>query len=180
MKNKKMPITNIWSKTFQICWVTNDFDHAKDLLKDKFDIPQFMVMHDLVPIDQIYEGKATTDCKMTAGWANGGNFDLELIQPTGGPILEMYGEQLSKDKFDMKFHHMGTRFDDDLDGYYQAIEALQSKGFEMKISAGIKDLTKYCYFDMRELLGHYLELIYFNQAGVDLMQTLLTNDFKGE
>jgi len=180
MKNDLMPITEIWAKTFQICWVTNDFDKAKDLLKEKFDIPQFMVMRDLVPVDQIYEGHSVTDCKFHAGWANGGHFDLELIQPTGGALLEMYGEKLSKDKFDMLFHHVAARFDDDSDGYYKAIEALEAKGFEMKMSAGIKDLTKYCYFDMREMLGHYLELIYFNEAGVKLMETLVINDFDGE
>lgn len=39
----------------------------------------------------------------------------------------------------------------------------------------------YCYFDLRELLGHYyLEIIYLNQAGVDLMQTLITNEFDSE
>ena len=180
MKNDFMPITDIWAKTFQLCWVTNDFDKAKDLLKEKFDIPKFMVMRDLVPIDQVFEGQTTEDCKFHAAWANGGNIDLEIIQPIAGPLLEFYGEKLSRDKFDLLFHHVAVRYDDDLEGYNNAIAALESKGFKVRMSAGIKDLTKYCYVDMREMLGHYLEIIYFNKAGVEVMATLVTNDFDGE
>lgn len=180
MKNLQMPITDIWAKTFQICWVTNDIDQAMELLKEKFDIPDFMVMRDVPLEDLIYEGMQNDDAKMNACWARCGTFDLELIQPTEGYLLDFYGEQLAKDRFDMTFHHFATRFDNDLDGYNRAVDALKAKGFNQRWAAGIKDLTKFCYFDLREFFGHHLELIYFNAEGVKAMKSLETGDFDGE
>ena len=166
-----MPITDIWAKTFQICWVTNDIEQAMDQLKVKFDIPDFMIMRDIPLIESVYEGIPNEDGGMMIALANCGKFNLELVEPKSGFLEDFYSEKLDKGRFDMFFHHMSVRFDDDLDGYLQAVEALKEKGIKQRWASGIKDLTKFSYFDLREFLGHQLELIYFNSESLKLMDS---------
>ncbi len=183
MENKKinsLPIIDIWSKTFQICWVTNDLDRAVQELKKKFDIPKFLVMRDVSFDDVYYHGNLEKEYELNAAWANGDNFNLELVHPLKGFTTEFYGSKLPSDEFVLQFHHMGVRYDNDIQGYEQAIKALKNKGFEQVVDSGITGISKFCYFDMRDLLGHYLELIWFNQEGIDFMNTLVTGEFDGE
>ena len=177
----EIPIIDIWARTFQICWVTNDLDRAVKELKEKFDIPKFLVIRDLSLDDVIYKGQLEEEeFEANAAWANGGNFNLELVHPIKGFPTELYGANLPENTYDLQFHHMAVRFDDDLQGYEQAVGSLKAKGFEHVISSGITGISKFSYFDMRDLLGHYLEVIWFNQKGIDFMSKLVTGDFDGE
>ncbi|MEM7550408.1 MAG: VOC family protein [Bacteroidota bacterium] len=175
-----MPIIDIWAKTFQICWVTNDLDRAMKELKEKFDIPKFLVIRDVSFDETLYKGKVEEEYRVDAAWANGDNFNLELVQPLEGFPVDLYGAQLPKDSYSLQFHHMGVRFDNDLEGYESAVASLKAKGFEQVVDSGITGISKFSYFDMRDLLGHYLEVIWFNQEGVDFMSKLVTGDFDGE
>ncbi len=89
MKSNTLKITDIWAKTFQICWVTNDLEKAMEKLKYKFDIPKFLVMRDVPFENQRYKGQHDSNAKVNAAWANGGNINLELVHPLEGFPLEL-------------------------------------------------------------------------------------------
>lgn len=176
-EGKPMKVTDILSKTFQICWVTNDLDRATEHFKAKFDVERFLVM-DEVPFTEVtYRGEVVDKGKVRGAWANAGDINLELVEPQGGFTLDLYGPKVQGSDFKMAFHHIGVRFDADLAGYEAAVQAMKDKGYETSVESGIEGISRFTYFDTEDELGHQLEIIYLNPDGVAFMDKVKRGDF---
>lgn len=172
-----MKITEILSKTFQICWVTNDLDRAVEHFKRQYDVDRFL-MRDTVPLSEVrFRGSVVEAGNARCAWANADDLNLELIQPETGFTLDLYGPKVRGDAFKMAFHHVGARFDDDVDGYEAAVEAMKAKGYDVVVETGIEGISRFAYFDLEDELGHYLELLYLNADGVAFMDQIKRGEF---
>ena len=171
-------VTDILSRTFQICWVTNDLDKAVDHFKQRYDVERLLVM-DEIPLTEVrYRGAFVDAGNARGAWANAGDLNLEIIQPERGFTLDLYGPKIQGPDFKMAFHHIGARFDEDLDGYEAALQAMKNKGYDVVVESGIKGISRFAYFDLEEELGHYLELLYLNTDGVAFMGQIARGDFE--
>ena len=172
-----MKLTDALAKTFQLCWVTNDLDRAMAHFKTKFDVERFLIMNEVPFVDLIYRGATENTCDVRAAWANAGNINLELVEPRSGFAMDLYGHKITGEEFTMAFHHIGARFNEDLESYEAMIESFNTKGYPTLFTAGIEGISRFAYFDTEAELGHYLELIYFNTSGMEFMERLSQGEF---
>lgn len=173
-----MKISDILSRIFQICWVTNDLDKAVEHFKKRYDVERFLVRDNISLLEVRYRGAVVDAGNARCAWANAGDLNLELIQPESGFTLDLYGPKVRGPDFKMALHHVGARFDEDLDGYEAAVQAMELKGYSVVVDSGIEGISRFSYFDMEQELGHYLEILYLNSAGVNFLNQIAQGDFE--
>ena len=173
-----MKVTDILSRTFQICWVTNELDKAVEHFKRRYDVERLLVMNEIPLTEVRYRGAIVEAGNARGAWANTADLNLEIIQPESGFTLDLYGQKIQGPDFKMAFHHIGARFDEDLDGYKSAVETMKSKGYDVVVESGIQGMTQFAYVDLVDELGHYLELLYLNANGVAFMDQIARGDFE--
>ena len=55
---------------------------------------------------------------------------------------------------------------------------MELKGYSVVVDSGIQGISRFSYFDMEQELGHYLELLYLNSAGVSFLNQIAHGDFE--
>lgn len=148
---------------FQMAWATNDIDRAKALLSDRLGIRNY------TPLG----GALATGGEIRVELAWVGTIMYELITASG-PGSEIYTGRLPNDQgFVMKHHHLGYLVDGQ--DNWDALEAEAARsGWAMPHKSVNPGFMTSCFIDLPEL-GHYLEYIMPEPAGLDFFRNVARN-----
>lgn len=152
----------------QKAYVTTDIDHAMTLMNRAYRIKEWAVSREFsyAPLP----GKSlTANLAMT----NVGDTQFEIIQPISGDD-DFYRNMLEGEGFQLKFHHHCILFDTQ-EQYQEHFAYLTSLGVYLPMVMTLDrepGLGLACYADFRDTLGHYLEYIWYTEAGMEWMETI--------
>lgn len=146
----------------QIAYVTNDVGGAIERVGKAYDVKNWLRMDDFA--FQMASGK---DVHIEVALANLGGTQFEIIRPAGGDDA-MYRDALPGGSgFEMVFHHLCKCFDTEAQ-FRQHRDYLKQQGIAMPMDnteLPSNGIALALYGDFRETLGHYLEYVWFTDAG---------------
>lgn len=139
----------------QLGYVTNDFTRAIALVRDVHGVGPFKETRDLTI-------GARDDRTVTGHFAQAfkGRLQIEVIEPTGGD-RGFYADGLPAGVFSVRLHHVGHYYADPA-AYLAARMPLADRWTAAVDHADFGG--RYCYFDARDALGHYVEISTFPPA----------------
>jgi hypothetical protein len=143
---------------FQMAYATNDIARACDIFSDRFGIKTFRRLEGRL--------RAGGNIHIELAWV--GTIMYELLIASG-PGSEIYQYRLpAGDDFFIRHHHLGYLIHDQAawDGLDQDAERIGRKVLAKNTTPGF---LSSCFVDAPEL-GHLLEYIFPEQAGVDFLQ----------
>jgi len=149
---------------FQIAYVVPDLHTAIRFFKNKLGVPSFLVLEDVKIQDQTYLGKPG-DYRQSIAFGFCGQIQIELIQPLAG--TSSYSEFL-KDHSKGGVQHLGIM----VDSYDAAVADMKARGFTL-VQTGRNGETKFAYFDIDDLAGTLMEVVYLapaERAGFEKMR----------
>ncbi len=148
---------------FQMAWATSDIDQARALLSDRLGIRNFTPLGGSLA--------AGGEVRVELAWV--GTIMYELITASG-PGSEIYMSRLPQGAgFAMKHHHLGYFIHDA--AQWAALEAeVVRAGWAMPHSSVNPGFITSCFIDVPEL-GHYLEYIMPEPAGVEFLENVARN-----
>lgn len=149
---------------FQIAYVVPDLHAAIRFFKDKLGVPSFLVLEDIKIQDQTYLGKPGS-FRQSIAFGFCGQIQIELIQPLAG--TNSYSEFL-KDHPKGGVQHLGIM----VDNYDAAVADMKARGFTL-VQTGRNGETKFAYFDIDDLAGTLMEVVYLapaERAGFEKMR----------
>ncbi|MFM5906027.1 MAG: hypothetical protein ACKOPO_00320 [Novosphingobium sp.] len=148
---------------FQMAWATNDLEQAQGLLSERLGIRNFTPIGGPNP-----QGGET---HVLLAWL--GTMMYELITASG-PGSDIIMNRLPQDEgFAMKHHHLGYLIADAAE--WQALEAETARaGWAMPHKSVNPGFITSCFVDV-PVLGHYLEYIMPEPAGVDFFNSVARN-----
>ena len=149
---------------FQIAYVVPDLHAAIRFFKDKLGVPNFLVLEDIKIQDQTYLGKPG-NYRQSIAFGFCGQIQIELIQPLAG--TNSYSEFL-KDHPKGGVQHLGIM----VDNYDAAVADIKARGFTL-VQTGRNGETKFAYFDIDDLAGTLMEVVYLapaERAGFEKMR----------
>jgi methylmalonyl-CoA/ethylmalonyl-CoA epimerase len=138
----------------QIGFVVEDIPSFAAKLNELLGVGPFKVFEWPLPgtdPESFFKGKPAS-WRMHIGFADHGNIQFELIQPTEGESLF----QESLDQNGAGLNHLRFTVKD----FEQAVRELQQKGYRLlSCGKGVHGETRWAYFDTRKILnGLYLEI----------------------
>jgi hypothetical protein len=148
---------------FQMAYATNDIDRACAIFSDRFGIKNFRRLEGALP-----EGG---HIRIELAWV--GTMMYELLSARG-PGSEIFRYRTPEgDDFFIRHHHLGYLVHDRAawDGLDRDAERIGRKVLSKNTTPGF--LSK-CFVDAPEL-GHLLEYIFPEQAGIDFFQSVPAN-----
>jgi hypothetical protein len=141
-----MPHSDLLQGFFQFGYVTTDLDAAMALYRDRFNVPEFLLLD---------VSGAPSGFRVGLAWI--GAAMVELIQPGDEP-RPLYAEALPK--AGIRLHHLG----------YRVHEAARWSGILaglaahdlpiLRMQTPDPDCLECLYADARPQLGHYLEFVW--------------------
>jgi extradiol dioxygenase family protein len=147
---------------FQVAYVSNDIERARAIFGDRFGIREFRHI----------EGETALGGYMKVELAWVGATMYELIEASG-PGTEFYTKRLPEKNFGMHFHHLGYLVHDKAG--WDAVEAqVTTHDWPMVINLNTEGFMRYCYVEVPEL-GHYLEYILPEAAGIEFFESVPSN-----
>ena len=152
-----------FQKFFQIAYVSNDFDRALGVFRERYGITRFFEMRD-VPM-QVGPDDC---CRVSVGLVWVGSIQLELITPMGGSDA-VYRDLLPADgsRFALRMHHVCQRIDSNAE-FDATLAAIEQSGARIAAIGEAPGLVRYVYVDQREVLGHYLEHTFYTKEGLEM------------
>lgn len=166
--NRPIPAINVGAgllraEHFQMAWATNDLAQAKALLSERLGIDAF------TPIGGATAAGGETWVELA--WV--GTIMYELITASG-PGSDIIMSRLPKGQgFAMKHHHLGYLIDGPQQ--WEALEAEAARaGWAIPHKSVNPGFMTSCFVDAPEL-GHYLEYIMPEPAGLDFFQNVARN-----
>ena len=139
----------------QLAYVTNDFDRALSVFRERHNVPKFLEMRD---IDLPTRGDVTAHLHF--GFAIVDDIQIELIQPLGGAD-ETYRSGLTGQAFQIKFHHVCQQLSS-----LRQLEEVRAEagrtGRVISLWGSYQGVATYLYLDERSSVGHFLEYIYYD------------------
>jgi hypothetical protein len=157
---------------YQNAYVTTDVDRAMEQLNRAYRIKDWAVLRDFS-----YAPLPGKSLKMVCALAYVGDTQFEIIQPISGDD-EFYRTLFDGPGFQLKFHHYCICFDT-AEQYHEHRAYLKNLGVAMPVDVTPDDmgtgLALASYADFRDILGHYLEYVWFTQAGLDWMASIPRN-----
>lgn len=144
---------------FQMAYVTNDMDRAKDLLSRQLGIREFCKLGGPMP----------SGGTMHAEFAWVGSLMYEIIQATG-PGSEFYMDRLpAGDDFALAHHHLGFLVQNQ--EQWDAIQRhAAANGFEIPLH-GVNPLVEVCFVKVPGM-AHYLEYLFATPVGMDFFNSV--------
>jgi hypothetical protein len=145
---------------FQVAYVTTDLERACELLRTRYDLGDFEQVGGEMPTGNGH-------MKVALSWAGG--IMYELIEASG-PDGEFYTRRLPKDGFAIRHHHLGYLVESraDWDALHQRIAA---EHWTVPFRIDTEGYMSAVYIDAPEL-GHYLEYIFPEDAGVAFFENI--------
>jgi hypothetical protein len=144
---------------FQVAYVTNDLPRAREILQERYGIGAFRHLEAKLPHDG--------EIQLELAWAGG--IMLELIW-AHGPGTEFYNDRLPPQSFAIRHHHLAY-FIHDQTSWDALQETIRTQAWNIVIENRIEGYMRWCYVDAPEL-GHYLEYIFPDPAGVAFFQSI--------
>lgn len=148
---------------FQMAWATNDLPQAKALLAERLGITAFTPIGGPNP--------AGGETRVELAWV--GTIMYELITASGPGAEIIMGRLPQGQGFAIKHHHLGYLIRDAAE--WDALEAEAARaGWAIPHKSVNPGFMTSCFVDV-PLLGHYLEYIMPEPAGIDFFQSVARN-----
>jgi len=148
---------------FQTGYVTNDLDRACEMLGRRYGIEKYSFL----------EGVMAEGGYIRVAFAWVGSNLYEIIEARGGKEAEFYNSRLPKDRFGMAFHHLGYLIHDK-EEWDTLRREIADSGLPVLLDTENPGFMDAIYIEAPEL-GHYLEYIFPEQAGIDFFQAAPAN-----
>lgn len=163
----KMTLAAYLGNFFQLAYVTNDLEKAIDYFRNDLEIKEFTRFESTMDVlAQGMRGPA----QIKVGLARVNDTQIEIIEPVSGAV-DIYRNALpATEGFALVFHHLGFKVHGDDEKWEQALETVRAKGHAFCVLGEVAPIVKFGYIDMREELGHFVELVQFSsdlQAQMD-------------
>lgn len=139
---------------FQLAYVTRDIDDAAKRMAAQNGLAPFTLHHIDIPCFGRNE-----NCVAKIGVSWNGDRQIELIEPVSGAV-ELYRDALPPAGVAGAFHHIGVKVQGGLSDWEARRDAMLAAGHRIALQGGVEDRVRFAYFDMRDTLGHYVELIW--------------------
>ncbi len=148
---------------FQIAYATQDIDRACEVFAERFGISRFQRLEG--------ERPGGGHIRVELAWVGGTMYELITAK---GPNTEMFTDRLPADgSFAIRLHHLGYFIHDD-----KSWDALSSEAARLGVALIPGNVNpgflKSCFVEAPEL-GHYLEYIYPEAAGIEFFQNVPAN-----
>jgi hypothetical protein len=148
---------------FQVAYVTTDIERAKQVLGERYGLTAYKDNSADLP-----EG----DGHMWVALAWAGPTMYEIIQAEG-PDCEFYTRRLPKDGFAIRHHHLGYLVDSE--AAWAGLEArIARESLTVPLQSNMPGFLRALYVEAPEL-GHYLEYIFPEAAGVEFLESAPNN-----
>lgn len=147
---------------FQIAYATNDIDRACGLFTERYGIKAFRRLEGALP--------AGGHIRVELAWV--GSIMYELLTAEG-PGSELYVGRLPHNEFAIRHHHLGFLIHDETQ-WQALLAAIKHNNWSMLSKSSNLGFMQSCFVDAPEL-GHYLEYIYPEQAGIDFFEAVPAN-----
>ena len=147
---------------FQVSYVTNDMARAKAVLGERYGISKFAAI----------EGPMPEGGNIAVAFAWYGGTLYEIIEASG-PQTQFYNRDLPSDRFAIRFHHLGFLIHDK-EAWKQLADEIEAGKWTLayqSLNGGFMD----AYYVEAPELGHYLEYIFPEQAGIDFFEAVPVN-----
>lgn len=151
------------NQVFQAAWVVPDIEEAAQHWADTFGVgPFFRTDFESGP-GLTYRGEPG-ELKMQVAWAQGGDTQIELLQPSS-EAPNIYRDLVSPG--DSRFHHVCFWSLD----MAADIAAMTETGYPVAMASG-PGATQFAYFDTSEKNGHMIEILERQDAIVGLFESV--------
>lgn len=148
---------------FQVAYVTNDLDRACAALGERYGISDYSY------IDGAMEGGGSI--RVAFAWV--GSTMYEIIDARGGQQSDFYTDRLPGEGFAIVFHHLGHLIHDPAE--WQAVRReITESGLPVAFLTENPGFMDAIYIEAPEL-GHYLEYIRPDPAGLDFFHAVPAN-----
>lgn len=151
---------------FQVAYVTRDIKKAQAQFAVTHGITRFMEMH-----DARYPTGPGREAHCHVSLAYVGATEIEIIQPIDGDV-SIYTDGLpDPDGPVVRFHHLCRRFAT-REAFDTELDKLHSLGLALPIRGDVDGVGSYYYCDMRQLLGHVVEGILFEDKAAEWLASI--------
>lgn len=149
------PLHYLANAVFQLGYVFPDIARPIAHYVDSMGSPGFLRLDDVDVADQTYLGQPL-DCRQNIAFGFVGPFNIELIEPISG--ISSYTEFLERNPAG-GLHHIGCKVYD----FEKAIADMEQSGSPVIQTGRFGAATRFAYCDTRAALGHYTEILYFDE-----------------
>lgn len=147
---------------FQVAYVTNDLDRATQVFGDRFGITQYSYIDSETP-----DGG---HIRVAFAWVGGTMYEIIDCKE---PVPGFYTSQLPADDFAIRMHHLGYLLHDRAS--WDAVEReIAESGTPIAFRTVNPGYIDAIYIDAPEL-GHFLEYIYPEEAGIQFFKAIPVN-----
>ncbi|WP_395337330.1 hypothetical protein WBP06_22380 [Novosphingobium sp. BL-8H] len=147
------------SEHFQMAYATNDIEAARALFSERLGIREFCRL----------EGPLAQGGYIKADFAWVGTVMYEVIE-AAGPGSAIYSDRLPQcDGFHLRHHHLGFLIHDE-EQWQGVFRQAERNGWAVPYRSR-NPLLQACFVDVPEL-GHYLEYLFAEQAGLDFFASV--------
>ena len=139
----------------QVAYVTTDYDRALAMFAERYDVSEWLHMPegDFAISDE-------ESARLRIALAYVGDLQLELIQPCGGSDT-VYRSPLPDSGFAVRFHHIAQLMETESQ-LAAARSAAEAAGVPIAMhGTSGEGMVRYFYTDHREVLGHFIEHIWY-------------------
>lgn len=167
------PFNTLFPGYYQTAYVTNDLQHATGQVGNAYGIADWLTIDGFS-----FPVKPSGEVVIDLALAYIGDSQIELIQPVGGNDA-LYRDSLRDEGgFELVFHHLCKAFDT-REQFHENLADLKRRDIPIPM-----DNTEHpengialaCYGDFRASLGHYLEYVWFTEAGAEWMAQVPRHD----
>jgi hypothetical protein len=147
---------------FQVAYATNDMDRACEIFSKQFGIKEFRRLEGPMP--------AGGHIRVELAWVGGTMYE---ILTASGPGSEIYVSRLPTATFAIRHHHLGFLIHDEVQ--WDALHANAARlGKTVLAQNNNVGFLRSCFIDAPEL-GHYLEYIFPEPAGIAFFEQVPVN-----
>ncbi len=147
---------------FQIAYVTNDMERALTVFETRYGVKEWRRMEG--PLD------GGGRIRVEFGWAGGAMFE---VTQADGPGSELYRQPLPDDEFAIRFHHFGF-FIPTEQAWQSLLQEIHVGGVKVFNETNVPGFLQARIVEASEL-GHYIEYIFPEAAGVAFFQGVPSN-----
>jgi len=162
--NPGLPLDYAANGMFQLGYVFADISGPLDHYVQIMGSSSFVQLKDARLLDQTYCG-CPLEIRQNIAFGFVGSLNVELIEPLEG--VSCYSTFLAAHP-NGGLHHFGCKVSD----FDRATGDLEMSGFGMAQAGRFGSGTRFAYFDTRVALGHYLDVLFFDQATETLFNDL--------
>lgn len=150
------------NENFQIAYATNDMDRAKAVMKERYGITQYQQMAGQMPTGG--------HIHVELAWVGATMYELVTAE---GPGSEIFMSRLPDQEFVMQLHHLGFLIENE-DEWQLLHQSAEAQGLEILSQNNNEGFMRHCFYEAPEL-GHYLEFVFPEPAGLAFLQQVPAN-----